>query len=208
MADKVINVALAANIQIPLLTMLGWWHSVNPHYDFVECLVRTAYELGPSQWEAADWVLAQVAVETGNGLSELCLTYKNFGGIGVSGDTDPAPPGKKPAIPKDGSNDWLWVSYKGKLQWVAGLSKPNVVEGVEMVIAHRKAFTDPNPDANRWALVRDPRYALARNNRIAQGWPVARTIDYFGNGRWAADPNYYPKIVEKFKQMQSWKGGK
>lgn len=215
MADKnKINLALSADIQIPLATMLGWWHSVNPHYDFVEALVRTAYELGPSQWEAPDWVLAQIAVETGNGLSPFALQYFNFGGIGISDAVNPAPQDKKPVPPKDGSNDWLWAFYQAKgqpaakYQWVAGLSKPNVVEGVEMVFAHRKAFTDPNPDANRWALYRDPRYYLAWNNRTNQGWPVAKTIDYFGNGRWAMDPNYASKIIAKFKLMQGWKAGK
>jgi hypothetical protein len=74
-----------------------------------------------------------------------------------------------------------------------------------MFLDHRKAFTDPNPNYNQWALVRDPRYLLARNNRINKGWPIAKTIDYFGNGRWAMDPDYAPKIIAKFKQMQSWK---
>jgi hypothetical protein len=205
MDDNTIDYRLAANIQIPLAQALGWWHSVNPHYDFVEALVRSAYELGPSMWEAPDWVLAQIAEETGNGLSDLALRFNNFGGIGVSGQTSPNPKDQKPAVPTDGSNDWLWALYKGKYQWVAGLSKPDVVQGVEMVIAHRKAYTDPN--YNYWAAARDPRYNLARNNRIAQVWPVATTIDYFGSGKWAADPTGYgQKCINKFKLMQSWKG--
>ncbi len=197
-----INLALAANIQIPLAQALGWMHAHNSNNYFVEALVRTIYEVGPSQWEAPDWVLAQICVETGNGLSEWAFKHNQFGGIGVNGDTSLNPGSKKPDSPSDGSNEWVW--FPGDKLWRAGLTKPNIVEGVLMVIAHRKAFTDEN--FNRWAAYNDPRYNLARINRRNQGWPVAKTIDYFGNGRWAADPDYYPKIVEKFKQMQSWKG--
>jgi hypothetical protein len=196
------NLALAANIQIPLAQALGWMRSVNPNYDFVEALVRTFYEVGPSQWEAPDWLLAQVAVETGNGLSEWALKHNNFGGIGVDGSSIRYPQTKKPDVPNDHTNDWVW--FPGDNLWRAGLTKPNVVEGVLMMIAHRKAFTDPN--YNSWAASNDTRYGLARSNRTGNGWPVAKTIDYFGKGRWAADPDYWPKIVEKFKAMQSWKG--
>src|SRR4051794_23856729 len=99
MTDNSIDYHLAANIQIPLAHALGWWHSVNPHYDFVEALIRTLYEVGPTHWEAPDWILAQIAVETGNGLSEWALKYNNFGGIGVNGGTSNNPQNQKPTLP-------------------------------------------------------------------------------------------------------------
>jgi hypothetical protein len=199
-----IDTALAANTQITLGTALGFMHAVNPNYDFVEAVVRTLYAVGPSQWEAPDWLLAQICVETTNATVELATRFNNFGGIGVNGTTSPNPQNKKPTSPSDGSNDWLWVNYHGKVQWVMGLSKPNPVEGAEMFIGHRKAFTDLN--WNTWANNRDPRYTAARLNRVGHDWPVAKDITYFGSGKWAEDTTGYgAKCIAKFEEIKAWK---
>jgi hypothetical protein len=74
-----------------------------------------------------------------------------------------------------------------------------------MFIGHRKAFTDPN--YNAWAATRDPRYKLAFINRVAHGWPIAKEITYFGNGKWAADATGYgQKCIDKFITIRDWKG--
>jgi cell division protein FtsB len=180
--DKAGNIPVMGDAELTAQQIVGWFDSTDAKYRLsgntnIADLVQMYMEEGAAEHVRPELAFAQAIIETG---SFAHATDNNYAGIGACDSCQGEPAF---ATPRDG--------VRGQIQLLRNFADPS-----------SRAANLANPPSPV-IFGSDPVHAAySFDHYVAKG--QIPTWNLMGNGNWATDPNYAPKVLGVYFEMASY----